>query len=261
MSSNGSNKLLIIAPIVFLALLLVAVLIYATFKDDDKEPIPSDSNLLLPNQDENEDEYDHKDNKRRSFCPCTGVVLDAKTGKPITGAQVMAKGSFSGGLGIELATQDKYEFAQTDEDGRYLIPKMRYSGIAFNSSHIEFVVYKAGYVAYSNRKTFGVKYKRPDFRYKNNKVMLEKWDDKKFTPKDHVEHVKMIGCDSFRDYFSPKSERAEKLRKHKVYCREAREEMILACKEMFKEFPSTSNNCEYLMDRDLGLVKKGSKKK
>jgi len=38
-------------------------------------------------------EYFPHDPTKRSYCPCTGVVLDAETKKPIAGAQVMARAS------------------------------------------------------------------------------------------------------------------------------------------------------------------------
>ena len=246
MPSNGNNnKLLIIAPIVFLGLLLLFV-VYATHKCGAKTK-PSNSNSSAKSQNKNNDEYDHNAPRKHSFCPCSGVVLDAKTGKPIAGAQVMAHAHFSGGLGIELIGEDKYEFAQTDEEGRYYIPKIRYGGVALEVSGLYFVVYKAGYVAYSNQGIFGTKYDKPDFRYKNNNVMLEKWDEKKFTKQDHVEHIEMIECSA--RYFSFNSPK-----KYKAYCNEAKEEMILACLARYKRSPRTREECESYVDRDLGLT-------
>jgi|GEM_PF-5966832 len=190
-------------------------------------------------------EYFPQDPSKRIYCPCTGVVLDAATKKPIAGAQVMAHVHYSiGGIRIERGSKNKYEFTQTDKDGRYRVPTIFYPRLLISSS-FKLIIYKAGYVAYSSSYVFGHRSKKSYFKYKNNTVLLEKWDDKKFTKKDHIKHIDFIRCYSGLLNAS---------KKKKAFCREAREEMILAC--MAHDRDRGRDLCIEIVDDKLGLSKR-----
>ncbi len=168
-----------------------------------------------------------------SYRTCTGVVLDAETRKPIAGAQIMARVD-CGSLGFETRYKSKYRFRQTNEKGRYRIPRISCYGFFLVESDFELTIYKTGYVAYNSRSIFKDG-PRKDFKNKDNTVLLEKWDDKKFTMQDHVEHMGLVGCYPIID---------EKSDESISFCREAKEEMIIACMYYYEWRTKSREMCE-----------------
>jgi hypothetical protein len=218
-----------LSVVVIIFLLIMKSLCYRTGYDRD----PNEQSTQRP---------------RNSWPSANGVVLDAVTKQPIAGAQVRATADFTGFLGSVAAF--KGAFTQTDNQGRYKLPAFRYFGYT-NSASYHQVIYKAGYVVYDSNWPFKGTL-RQKFTFKNNVVLLEKWDDNKYTPHDHVDHVQKIGCASLnpvRDPIWPPG-------KGIIFCREAREEMILGCLNEFKANPRTEEQCTKYVDESLGLIGK-----
>ena len=179
--------------------------------------------------------------------PWDGTVVDAETGKPIEGAQVKITASYSGFM-MGQPCGEKYEFGQTDIDGRFHINSIQKFAPTQHYA-LYFTVYKKGYVGFNPMGSVGKTYKVVDyekfFKQKYIEIRLVKWDDTKLTMKDHVKNIDMIGCD-IHVYGYPGNQ---------TFCREAREEMILACVEDYKDatYPRTRNECQQYVDRNLGL--------
>jgi len=179
--------------------------------------------------------------------PCTGTVLDADTGKPVAGAVVKADAVSANPFDQNKRVQ---KFARTDKDGKYVVPKiiMRIQGFfPWTPPDYFLTVYKAGYMAYAIGVHMPSTY-YPEAKLKcvDHTIHLKKWDDEKYTMRDHISNVGIVGC-SIGVYSGGK--------KLKQFCAEAREEMILACMHWSKKHPMTRERCEYLTDRDLGLLK------
>jgi len=186
--------------------------------------------------------------QRNSWPSANGVVLDAETKKPIDGAQVVASAHFTG---MFWTVGDVKEAStQTDEQGRYKLPALRYFGYV-NSASYEQTIYKARYVVYCSRGCFKKTIPQKKFTFKDNVVLLEKWDDTKYTPHDHVDHVQSIGCHGISPYSSEKG---------KIFCREAREEMILGCMDIGSKYPRRRELCEEIVDESLGLTPRKERK-
>jgi len=252
MTSTQKGYVFLVAPIV-----LVAFVVFCS--SDMQGQKETHASMQCGKHDTYDGESEAYVDDRHSYCPCTGVVLDAETRKPIPGAQVMADAFFSGGIGIESATRHRYEFAQTDEQGRYYnISKISCPLILMDNSWLTLVVYKKGYVVYNSSRIFKGGPRKERFMIKNNTVLLEKWDDKKFTIQDHVDHVDMIGCVYFNLSSGPQGRRKKQ---HQLYCREAREEMIFECHHYNPELPTPYDRCVKIVDEKLGLLKKKEGKK
>ena len=169
------------------------------------------------------------------YGPYTGVVLDAETREPIEDAQVFLGihlDTFMEQFGISLGNVHIY-FTDTNSRGKYRIRKHVYLPGYVVYSDVELIVYKRGYVAYKSKWIFKDG-ERKDFKVKDNVILLEKWDDKKFTLKDHSKHVGFMGLSGCR----PEARR---------FCEEAREEMILGC----MNYRITRKRCEEIIDEKI----------
>ena len=173
------------------------------------------------------------------FGPFTGVVLDAETKEPIKDAQISLHIFTDSILGVIFGPSKMHDYySHTNSKGKYRIRKHVILKFHIVNSDIYFKIYKKGYIAYSNKRIFTVG-ERKDFKVKGNVVLLEKWDDEKFTLKDHSRHVGfMAGALSCK----PKAKR---------FCEEAREEMILDC--MYSNFknPKSRKTCERIVNRRI----------
>jgi hypothetical protein len=183
-----------------------------------------------------------RSNTKKNWGPAYGTVLDAETKKPIAGAQVRAEAIWSKILTPVTMNAEAIDrkFTQTDENGRYCIPKMFYLGMVYSSEY-KLIIYKSGYVVYDSGRIFKDG-ERQDFKFFDNVVMLEKWDDQKYTSQDHVEHLDRIGCAHFVNISQENIN----------FCREAREEMILGC--IYWYYPKKLNDkkmCEESINDEL----------
>lgn len=156
--------------------------------------------------------------QRNKWPAANGVALDAETGKPIVGAQVKVVGSFRGFMGGGGSVMRHY--TKTDEQGRYQLTEISYFGFVSYAMYEQFI-YKAGYILYSSGHPFQYAPKQQEFKFKDNVVLLGKWDENKIPPKEHVDHVNWIDC----NYDSSD------------FCKEAREELILGCLDLGSKRP------------------------
>ena len=179
------------------------------------------------------------------FGPFSGVVLDAETREPIEGAQVYLRIRIKVERLVNTRAYHHREFDQTNRKGKYRIGKYVFlRGLPSYSSY-EIRIYKAGYVCYRNDLIFkapeGTSGARKDFKIRKNVVLLERWDDTKYTPKDHSDHVDFMGI----SIGCPKGKGGIR------FCEEAREEMILDCMAIWARYPKTRKQCERIIDRRI----------
>ena len=123
-----------------------------------------------------------------------GQVLDAQSGKPITGAIVQASWAFETGRGLTAPAGGAVVTVATDADGRYLIERL--GDLPSSRARIvgvTIVVYERGYVAYRSDRVFdnavGGARARTDFSQHNNLVKLDRWSG----ALSHVKHVRFVG--------------------------------------------------------------------
>ena len=169
--------------------------------------------------------------------PFIGRVVDAGTGKSIKGASIEVCATYGSWFDY---TREVCKYGHSHILGLYFISPIFRPGL-FEGIDMRF--YKAGYVAQisSPDSYFGIFTRYKKSHYIANKVGLEKWDDTKYTMFDHVKQIGKIRC----DYFMPGHPKKQR------FCREAREEMILACLEWDKE--RTTEQCNRIVDRKLGM--------
>src|SRR4051794_34162360 len=123
-----------------------------------------------------------------------GQVLDAQSGKPVTGAIVQASWAFETGRGLTAPAGGAVVTVATDADGRYLIERL--GDLPSSRARIvgvTLVVYERGYVAYRSDRVFdngaGGARARTDFSQHNNLVKLDRWSG----ALSHVKHVRFVG--------------------------------------------------------------------
>lgn len=197
---------------------------------------------------------------RHGWGPFTGTVLDAETGEPIAGAQVYVNVHYQCIVGDVLIGMVSWEdgapgqdfdtYTQTDADGKYHVRK-RFALRPWCGTHGTYTVtiYKRGYAAYSGHLYYQGPEARcyggdeQDFKVKNNIARLEKWDEKKFSKRDHHKHVGFMGEALF----------CAVRKKARGFCIEAREEMILACMYRYKSYVKKRKGCEESVDFKIGI--------
>jgi len=117
----------------------------------------------------------------------TGTVVDAQTGKPIEGAVVLAEWTITKGLpGMSYTETYKTIEVLTEKNGRFTIPEV-FHPLVNRPPH--FVVYKKGYIAWSNQYIFPTWEKRKDFEYKNGLTIRLEHFKKGFSHYDHVSFI------------------------------------------------------------------------
>lgn len=81
------------------------------------------------------------------YLPMSGRVIDAETNEPIEGAVVVVEWAIQHGFGLTYHTVYKIAETETDKKGRFSLPG------AYNPfvDEPELVIYKRGYVVWSNR--------------------------------------------------------------------------------------------------------------
>ena len=152
-----------------------------------------------------------------------GHVYDADTGEPIKGAQIWAEWwyvtQFFGQTGSK--TQKKAT-AETDINGYYQMPVVRWRKGLDNDMRLDFIIYKKGYIAYSEDGGFKGTYSDHEFKNRDNKVYLKKWDlgDDRFLHREHI-HFMIIayGC---RDVY----DKPDDYKETKKFCMEVYDELI-----------------------------------
>ncbi len=125
--------------------------------------------------------------------PFTGRVVDAGTGKPVSGALVYASWEFVRGVGFVVPGGAQTWTGTTDSDGQYSIPRLAElpGGMSRAVARIRIVIYKRGFVAYRSDRVFPGDSKRYDFRQLENVATLERWSPEL----SHADHLRFIGGD------------------------------------------------------------------
>lgn len=123
--------------------------------------------------------------------PFEGQVVDADSGQPLAEALVFCSWSFDRGMGTPAPEAVRAYAAQTDVDGRYLIPQLRSfpQGLTTRLARFSLVIYRKGYVGYRNDRVFGQTRARHDFSQWNNLVRLARWSPEL----SHAQHLLFLG--------------------------------------------------------------------
>jgi hypothetical protein len=120
--------------------------------------------------------------------PFTGVVVDATTLLPISGALVYATWTLESGNGFAIAAASKEAVAATDSSGRYQIAAIAVPrGMRLTEANV--LVYKRGFVAYRSDRRFSDGGPRFDFAQRENQVTLQRWRE----DYSHIRHVRFVG--------------------------------------------------------------------
>ncbi len=123
--------------------------------------------------------------------PYEGIVVDAETDRPITGAVVSASWGFERGIGLIGPTGAREVVTETGADGRYQVPALDPlpTGASMRIRRFTLIVYQKGYVGWRSDRRFPEGSIRRDFSQRNNRVRLEKWRD----GLSHYEHIVFLG--------------------------------------------------------------------
>lgn len=122
--------------------------------------------------------------------PFNGRVLDAATGKPVSGALVWASWGLEVGRGLSAPAGAVTAHVETDSDGRYVIPRLSDTpDDARRVARFTLVIYKRGYTAYRSDRRFEDVSPRRDFAQRMNVVRLDRFP----VGASHVRHVRFVG--------------------------------------------------------------------
>lgn len=103
----------------------------------------------------------------------TGTVVDAETGKPIGGANVLVEWTMTHGIGLTHTSSYKVKEKITDRDGQFKVCAVLNPFV--NEPNI--TIYKKGYVAWSNRWIFPGDRNRAEFHWGNQIFKLEQFKE------------------------------------------------------------------------------------
>jgi hypothetical protein len=128
--------------------------------------------------------------------PYDGIVLDADTDRPISGAVVAASWAFERGIGLQAPLAAREIVVESGVDGRYSIPRLTDlpnadlpGGMSTRLRRFTLIVYRRGHVAWRSDRRFGDGGRRRDFSQLGNRVRLEKWQQ----GYRHADHLVFLG--------------------------------------------------------------------
>ncbi|HTA17760.1 MAG TPA: hypothetical protein VK989_00625 [Polyangia bacterium] len=128
--------------------------------------------------------------------PYDGIVLDADTDRPISGAVVAASWAFERGIGLQAPLASREIVVESGVDGRYAIPRLTDlpdanvpGGMSTRLRRFTLVVYKRGHVAWRSDRRFDDGGRRRDFSQLGNRARLEKWQQSY----RHADHLVFLG--------------------------------------------------------------------
>jgi hypothetical protein len=128
--------------------------------------------------------------------PYDGIVLDADTDRPISGAVVAASWAFERGIGLQAPLASREIVVESGVDGRYAIPRLTDlpdaslpGGMSTRLRRFTLVVYKRGHVAWRSDRRFDDGGRRRDFSQLGNRARLEKWQQ----GYRHADHLVFLG--------------------------------------------------------------------
>jgi hypothetical protein len=131
--------------------------------------------------------------------PYDGIVLDADTDRPVSGALVAASWAFERGIGLQAPLTAREVVVESGVDGRYTIPRLTDlpgtelpGGASTRLRRFTLIVYRRGHVAWRSDRRFGqgsAAARRRDFSQRGNRVRLEKWQP----GFRHADHLVFLG--------------------------------------------------------------------
>ncbi len=122
--------------------------------------------------------------------PFSGRVVDAATGKPVSGAVVYAAWGFETGHGLTAPAGSSATSVETDSDGHYEIPHLEaLPGGRTRIQRFTLLVYKRGFITYRSDRRFEDFSVRHDFSQSNNLAKL----DRVAPGLSHIKHVRFAG--------------------------------------------------------------------
>jgi hypothetical protein len=123
--------------------------------------------------------------------PYDGMVVDADSDRPVSGATVQASWAFETGIGFHAPAGSREVVVETGADGRYTIPRLDDLPVGASARIRRFtlVVYHRGHVAWRNDRVFPGQTRRRDFSQRGNRVRLERWQP----ALRHVDHLTFLG--------------------------------------------------------------------
>jgi hypothetical protein len=122
--------------------------------------------------------------------PFYGQVLDADSGKPLSGATVLVCWDFVQGSGPNGPSGTLRRVVTTNADGRYTVPRASVRGQHGHLARATLIVYQRGYLAYRSDRLYSDLGPRGDFAQTGNVVRLERFPNEG----SHVRHLRFIGA-------------------------------------------------------------------
>jgi len=128
---------------------------------------------------------------QKIYFPIEGTVIDAETGKPIEGAVVLAEWTITKGIGLTATEPYMIIETFTDKNGKFKINAYVLNPFV---NEPDLIIYKAGFVCWSNNFIFPNFHERKNSTWETNKkYALEKFKREY----SHAEHI------SFMNHFIP----------------------------------------------------------
>lgn len=123
--------------------------------------------------------------------PFDGQILDANNGEPIREAIVVGVWSYDRGDGLVGPYGSETVEVETDEAGRYRVPKapMSIRGVGVRLVSFHLLVYKRGYEAYRSEALVSG-HPRRNFTVRRNRIDLEKWR----SDNSHADHLAFLAA-------------------------------------------------------------------
>jgi hypothetical protein len=123
--------------------------------------------------------------------PFEGIVVDAETDRPVSGAVVTGSWAFERGVGLVGPAGSSEVVTETAGDGRYRLPALKTlpSGASMRVRRFTLIVYQKGYIGWRSDRRFPSGTTRKDFSQWGNRVRLEKWREGLF----HSQHLVFLG--------------------------------------------------------------------
>jgi hypothetical protein len=123
--------------------------------------------------------------------PFDGIVVDAETDRPITGALVAGSWAFERGIGLNGPAGASEVTTETGADGRYRLPALDPlpGGASMHVRRFTLIVYHQGYVGWRSDRQFPEGSIRRDFSQRGNRVRMTKWREELL----HNQHLLFLG--------------------------------------------------------------------
>jgi hypothetical protein len=121
--------------------------------------------------------------------PFDGRVIDAATGRPVSGAVVFGSWGLEAGHGLVAPAGAVTASTETDSDGRYRIARLERWPASARVARFTLIIYRKGYVAYRSDRRFEDFGVRHDFAQTLNVVKLERFAG----GLSHARHVRFVG--------------------------------------------------------------------